>query len=254
MDSLQRDGESACSRDLAVPAPAQGQPGGLVPLGRGGACARTRGAAADPALDRLLGLPLVPRDGARVVRGPGDGRAYERALRLHQARPRGAPGPRLDLHGGLPGDDRAGRLAPERLPHARAGALLRRHLLPARVANGDAELALRARRRGQRVGQAPRRDPRQRRADRAAPARRRLAGALGAGLRREHARRRGRGAAPELRPRQRRLRPGAQVPACVGARVPAPPRRDRDERAHAARDGLRRDVRPGGRRVFSVFR
>ena len=27
---------------------------------------------ADPALDRLLGLPLVPRDGARVVRERGD--------------------------------------------------------------------------------------------------------------------------------------------------------------------------------------
>ena len=49
-------------------------------------------------------------------------RAHERALRVHQARPRGAPRPRLDLHGGLPGDDRRGRLAAERLPHARAGA------------------------------------------------------------------------------------------------------------------------------------
>ena len=33
--------------------------------------------------------------------------ADERAFVLHQARPRGAAGPRLDLHGGLPGDDRA---------------------------------------------------------------------------------------------------------------------------------------------------
>ena len=38
---------------------------------------------------------------------PETARAHERALRLHQARPRGAPGPRLDLHGGLPGHDRA---------------------------------------------------------------------------------------------------------------------------------------------------
>ena len=30
---------------------------------------------ADPALDRLFGVPLVPRDGARVVRGRGDARA-----------------------------------------------------------------------------------------------------------------------------------------------------------------------------------
>ena len=58
----------------------------------------------------------------------------------------------------VPGDDRAGRLAAERLPHAGAGAVLRRHLLPARVAHGHAELALGARggRRG--LGRAPRRD------------------------------------------------------------------------------------------------
>ena len=35
--------------------------------------ARSRGPA-DPALDRLLGLPLVPRHGARVVREPDDRR------------------------------------------------------------------------------------------------------------------------------------------------------------------------------------
>ena len=55
-----------------VPPPAQGQPGRLVPVGRGGARARARRGPADPALDRLLRLPLVPRDGARVVRGPRD--------------------------------------------------------------------------------------------------------------------------------------------------------------------------------------
>src|SRR3712207_6911183 len=51
---------------------------------------------------------------------------------LFRSRPRGAAGPRRDLHGGLPGDDGAGRLAAQRLPHARAGAVLRGHLLPAR--------------------------------------------------------------------------------------------------------------------------
>ena len=46
---------------------------------------RWPGAGAGPAaarLDRLLGLPLVSRDGARVVRGRGDGGVHERALRL----------------------------------------------------------------------------------------------------------------------------------------------------------------------------
>ena len=41
------------------------------------------------------------------------------------------PGPGRDLHGGVPGHDRPRRLAAERVPDARAGALLRRHLLPA---------------------------------------------------------------------------------------------------------------------------
>ena len=77
---------------------------------------------ADPALDRLRGLPLVPCDGARVVRGPGDRRADERALRQHQGGPRGAPRPRHDLHGGGAGDHRAGRLADDRLPDARTAS------------------------------------------------------------------------------------------------------------------------------------
>ena len=51
------------------------QPGRLVPVGPGGARARAARGQADPALDRLRGLPLVPRHGARVVRGRGDGRA-----------------------------------------------------------------------------------------------------------------------------------------------------------------------------------
>src|SRR5215203_3369545 len=49
--------------------PEVGEPGRLVSVGRGGARPRARGAEADPGLDRLRRLPLVPRDGARVVRG-----------------------------------------------------------------------------------------------------------------------------------------------------------------------------------------
>ena len=56
----------------------------------------------------------------------------------------------------------------------------------------------------------------------------------------------------DLRRRQRRLRRRAEVPARLGDRVPAAPRRDRDDRAHAARDGARRDVRPGGRRLRAL--
>ena len=96
---------------------------------------------ADPALDRLLGLPLVPRDGARVLRGRGHRRADERALRQHQGRSRGAPGPRRDLHGGDGGHEPgSGRLADDGVPDARAGALLRGHLLPAHGSLGPAGL------------------------------------------------------------------------------------------------------------------
>ena len=90
---------------------------------------------ADPALDRLLGLPLVPRHGARVVRGPRDGRADEPALREHQGRPRGAARPRRGLHERGGRDDRPRRLADDRLPDSRRRAVPRRHLLPARAAS-----------------------------------------------------------------------------------------------------------------------
>ena len=109
-------------RDQPVPPPARRQPGRLVPVGRRGARPGARRGPADPALDRLRGLPLVPRDGARVVRGRGDRGADERALRHDQGRPRGAARPRLDLHGRGRRADGAGRLADDRLPDARTAS------------------------------------------------------------------------------------------------------------------------------------
>ena len=87
------------------------------PWGDGGARAGQGRGQADPAVDRLLGLPLVPRHGARVVREPRDRRAHERALRHDQGRPRGAARRRRDLHAGRAGDDRPRRLADDRVPH-----------------------------------------------------------------------------------------------------------------------------------------
>ena len=72
---------------------------------------------------------------------PDTAALHERALRLHQGRPRGAARRRRDLHGGGPGHDRPRRLAADRVPRPRRGAVLRRHLLPARAAPGNAELA-----------------------------------------------------------------------------------------------------------------
>ena len=118
-----------------------GQPRRLVPVGRGGARPRARGGPADPPLHRLRGVPLVPRDGARVLRGRGDGAHPERAFRQRQGRPRGAPGPRRGLHGRGRHADRARRLAADRVPDARRRAVLRRHVLPARAASRPAELS-----------------------------------------------------------------------------------------------------------------
>ncbi len=63
--------EPARRRDESVPPPARAQPGRLVPVGRGGARPGQDGGQADLPVDRLRRLPLVPRHGARVVRGPG---------------------------------------------------------------------------------------------------------------------------------------------------------------------------------------
>src|SRR5690606_37853244 len=84
--------------NLAVFAPARTQSRGLVSLGRGGVRPRPRRGQTDLSLDRLLDLPLVPRDGARVVREPRDRGAAERALRQHQGGSRGAAGRGPRLH------------------------------------------------------------------------------------------------------------------------------------------------------------
>ena len=90
----------------------------------------------DPALDRLRRLPLVPRDGARIVRERRHRQADERALRQREGRSRGAAGHRPHLHDGASRDGRAGRLADDHVPRSRRPADLRRHLLAARAALG----------------------------------------------------------------------------------------------------------------------
>ena len=87
-------------------------------------------------VDRLLDLPLVPRDGARVVREPGDCRGPQRRFRVDQGRPRGAAGRRPRLHGVRPVDDRIRRMADDGLPDAGAQAVLWRHVFSADVTMG----------------------------------------------------------------------------------------------------------------------
>ena len=116
-------------REEPLPAPARGQSRGLVPLGRGGLReGAARGQARVP-FHRLLHLPLVPRDGGGVLRGPRGGEAHERGLRVHQGRPRGAARPRRSLHGREPGAHGRRRVAAHDRDDPRREAVLRGDLL-----------------------------------------------------------------------------------------------------------------------------
>ena len=85
----------------------QDNPVDWLPWGDDRARPRPRRGQAAARLHRLLGVPLVPRHGARVLRGPRGRPPDERALRLREGRPRGAARRRRHLHGGGAGDDRA---------------------------------------------------------------------------------------------------------------------------------------------------
>ena len=123
-----------------VPSSPRGEPGGLVSLGRRGPGEGAARGQADLPLRRLLHLLLVPRDGAGVLQRSRDRRADERELRVREGRPRGASGPRRDLHGGDPAHHPLGRLAQLRLPHSRPQALLRGHVFPASRRHGPSGL------------------------------------------------------------------------------------------------------------------
>ena len=145
------------ARDQPVPAPARRQPGRLVPVGRGGARPGRGRGQADPAVGRLLVVPLVPRDGARVVRGRRDRGDDEPPLREREGRPRGAARHRRRLHGRGAGAHRPRRLADDRVPRARRPPVLRRHLLPARRPQRHARVRPDHGRGRRRVGQPARR-------------------------------------------------------------------------------------------------
>ena len=119
------------ARDQSLSAAARRQSGRLVPMGRRSAAARARAEQTHPAFGRLLGVSLVPRDGARVLRGSGNRRADEPIVREHQGGSRGAARSRSNL------PERAShahpaqrRLAAHDVPRARPEALLRRNVLP----------------------------------------------------------------------------------------------------------------------------
>ena len=222
---------------------------------------------ARPAVGRVLRLPLVPRDGPRVVRGRAHRRADERAFRQHQGGPRGASRHRCGLHGSDAGPDRSGWVADDGLPRPRRASLPGGHVLPPGGPRRDAFVHGRAARCGSdlargpgasRRGRAP--DPRGARTSgsdcrRASPrpdslGRHRCGGCPGCAVRRS----------------ARGFRGRAEVPAVDGARVPAAHRRPDprrgpagpqgagDGRRHDAGHGARRDVRPAGGGVRALQR
>ena len=221
-------GEPPRDVDIALPVAASGQSGGLAGVVAGGV--RGGGTARCPrvAVRRLRRLPLVSRHGARVVRGRGDRHRDERQLRQREGRPGRATRRRRGLHGSHPGHDRARRLADDRVLHARRGALLLRHLLPAAAAARHAVVRPGARRRRRGLARPPRAGPRGWSGRDSAPLiavdpaqRRRASYGRPAGHR-------GAGASAGLRLRARRLRRRSEVPTLDGARVPSPaPRSNR---------------------------
>src|SRR5690242_1176423 len=84
--------EPAGAGDEPVPPPTRREPRRLAAMGGRGPLPGPCGRQAAARLHRLLRLPLVPCDGARVVRGRGDRGRDERALCQRQGRPRGAAG------------------------------------------------------------------------------------------------------------------------------------------------------------------
>src|ERR1039458_10361413 len=217
----------------SLPVAARAQPGGLVRLGRGSVRQGARRRQAHLSFDRLFHLPLVPRDGAGIVRKRGRRRPAQSRFRADKSGSRGAPGCRPHLHVLRSGCHRRRGLADVGLADPRVGALLRRHLLSA----------------GRPLG--PRRLLECPHADRAGLAQRsrphRRIGAPGAGATRKAVRFRRRARRQprthrlrrdrerilhlptHLRFRNGRIRPGAQVSAARRLRVSAAlPRPQRD--------------------------
>src|SRR6266849_233245 len=123
--------QSSGTGNQPLPAAARAQSRRLARLGGGGARPSARRGQADPPLGRVLRLPLVPRDGARVLRGPGGGRGDESPVRQREGGPGGASGSRSGLSARAPDARPAtGRLAAHHVPHARRRAFFRWYLFP----------------------------------------------------------------------------------------------------------------------------
>ena len=101
--------QRAGQRVLALPVDARSQPSQLASVERRNFGAGQKRRQANLPIDRLFQLPLVPRDGARVVFRQRDRQVFERAFHLHQSRPRRTPRRGRNLHAGAVGGQQTRR-------------------------------------------------------------------------------------------------------------------------------------------------
>ena len=196
---------------------------------------------AGAALGRLRGLPLVPRHGARVVRGR---RRPPRRSTPASSRVKVDREERPDIDAVYMAATQAmtgqGGWPMTVLPHPGGRAVLLRHLLPDGAASGGCSTPSTTAWRERRRAGAQRRPGR---------SRRRLADAAAAALPPAGRRRRRRSTPPsqtlrgEFDARDGRVRRRAEVPAVDGAGVPAAPPRAHRRRPSALRDGRARPAR-----------
>ena len=196
--------------DESLSPPARRQPGRVVSVGARSPRSSQAPGPADLPEHRLRGLPLVSRDGTRVVRARAHGALPQRPLRVDQGRPRGTSRSRSGLHGRGPVDDRRRRLADVGVPDPRRPPVLRRDLLPRRAAPRDALVPPGPRRRRARLARGARRGRGGRRPARPGPGR--PGATRGRGRRPDDraARPRDRRHRGLVRRRERRLGPGAR--------------------------------------------
>ncbi len=199
-------------------------------MGRRGARGGEGSGQADPALGRLFGVPLVSRDGARVVRGRGHREAHERAVREHEGRSRGAAGSRQGLPARAPALRPASPAAGRSRCSSRPTTTCRSS--PARISRRTAVTGCRRFARCSRRVDKYYRARSARRSARAAPGSPKRSSEIATGgaddfaaLSRAPIERRSRAARGEPRPRARRLRRRAEVSARDGASSCCSPKR-----------------------------
>src|SRR6476659_5003632 len=121
------------------------QPGELAAMGRGGLERGKDLQQTDPAEHRLLGLPLVPCDGPRELRGSRDRRVDEPRLRQHQSGSRRAARSRRALPQAAASNGSQAWVAAHDVSYPRRRALLGRNLFSARRAERAAVIPRSAR-------------------------------------------------------------------------------------------------------------